>query len=112
VFALSGPCGGPLVWGLGAVYRPNPLDAKTIGKLVAKHRATALITTPTFCQAYLRSCEAADFASLRHVVVGAEKLQPALTEAFQEKFGLTLLEGYGCTEMGPVIAVNRHDVAH
>jgi acyl-[acyl-carrier-protein]-phospholipid O-acyltransferase/long-chain-fatty-acid--[acyl-carrier-protein] ligase len=110
-FGLTGTLWLPLVCGIGAVYHPNPLDAKTIGKLVAKHRATALITTPTFCQAYLRSCEAADFASLRHVVVGAEKLQPALTAAFQEKFGLTLLEGYGCTEMGPVIAVNRHDVA-
>jgi acyl-[acyl-carrier-protein]-phospholipid O-acyltransferase/long-chain-fatty-acid--[acyl-carrier-protein] ligase len=111
-FGLTGTLWLPLVCGIGAVYHPNPLDAKTIGKLVAKHRATGLITTPTFCQAYLRSCEAADFATLRHVVVGAEKLQPALTEAFQEKFGRTLLEGYGCTEMGPVIAVNRHDVAH
>jgi len=40
------------------------------------------------------------------LLVGAEKLRPALVDAFQEKFGITPLEGYGCTEMAPVVAVN------
>jgi acyl-[acyl-carrier-protein]-phospholipid O-acyltransferase/long-chain-fatty-acid--[acyl-carrier-protein] ligase len=38
--------------------------------------------------------------------VGAEKLRPALAKSFEEKFGVTPLEGYGCTEMGPVVSVN------
>ena len=40
------------------------------------------------------------------MLVGAEKLRESIAKAFHEKFGLELLEGYGCTEMSPVVAVN------
>ena len=46
----------PIVSGFGAVYHANPLDAKTIGEMVAKYKATILISTPTFYSAYLRKC--------------------------------------------------------
>jgi acyl-[acyl-carrier-protein]-phospholipid O-acyltransferase/long-chain-fatty-acid--[acyl-carrier-protein] ligase len=77
--------------------------------LVQKTKATILPAPPTFCQAYVRACTKDQFASLKHVLVGAEKLQPALASAFEEKFGLPLLEGYGATEMSPVISVNVPD---
>jgi acyl-[acyl-carrier-protein]-phospholipid O-acyltransferase/long-chain-fatty-acid--[acyl-carrier-protein] ligase len=109
-FGLTGTLWIPLILGVGAVYHPNPLDAKTIGPLVARHRATILMATPTFCQGYLRGVEASDFSTLRHVVVGAEKLREPLLTAFKAKFGLELYEGYGLTEMGPVVAVNIADV--
>jgi acyl-[acyl-carrier-protein]-phospholipid O-acyltransferase/long-chain-fatty-acid--[acyl-carrier-protein] ligase len=105
-FGFTGTLCMPLVLGMGAIYHPNPLDAKTIGKLAREHKATLLISTPTFCQAYHRICPAEDFASLRHVVVGAERLRPDFAAAFKEKFGIDMLEGYGCTEMGPVVSVN------
>ena len=108
-FGLTGCLWVPLLSGVGAVYHANPLDAKTIGKLVAEQKATILMSTPTFCQSYLRTCDAQQFATVRHALVGAERLSTALAAAFQEKFGVTLLEGYGCTEMGPVVAVNTAD---
>lgn len=111
-FGLTGTLWIPLISGIGAVYHANPLDAKTIGRMVASHRATILISTPTFCQAYIKACTAEAFASLRHAVVGAERLPQATAAAFKEKFGLDLLEGYGCTEMGPVVSVNVPNVAH
>jgi acyl-[acyl-carrier-protein]-phospholipid O-acyltransferase/long-chain-fatty-acid--[acyl-carrier-protein] ligase len=43
------------------------------------------------------------------VIVGAEKLQDAIAKSFEEAFGLPLLEGYGCTEMAPVVAVSIED---
>jgi acyl-[acyl-carrier-protein]-phospholipid O-acyltransferase/long-chain-fatty-acid--[acyl-carrier-protein] ligase len=110
-FGLTGTLWIPLIFGIGAAYHANPLDAKTIGQLVARHRATILMATPTFCQAYLRAVEAGDFATLRHVVVGAEKLREPVLAAFKAKFGLELYEGYGCTEMGPMVAVNVADLA-
>jgi len=55
---------------------------------------------------YLRKCTCEQLSSIRYLLVGAEKLQPSLTLAFEERFGVTPLEGYGCTEMGPVVSVN------
>jgi len=99
----------PLLGGCGAVYQPNPLDAKATGTMVQKHKGTFLLSTPTFCGNYLRKCSREEFASLRFVLVGAEKLREQAAREFQEKFGLGLLEGYGCTEMSPVVSVNTPD---
>jgi acyl-[acyl-carrier-protein]-phospholipid O-acyltransferase/long-chain-fatty-acid--[acyl-carrier-protein] ligase len=96
----------PLVVGFGAAYHPNPTDAKTIGELAAKYGATLLISTPTFCAAYVRKCPPEQFARLRLAIVGAERLREPIAAAFRDKFGVELLEGYGCTEMAPVVAVN------
>ena len=96
----------PLISGCGALYHPNPTEANKVGELVAKHKGTLLLSTPTFCAAYTRKCAQEQFSSLRFVLVGAEKLRESVAQAFIEKFGVELLEGYGCTEMSPVVAVN------
>jgi len=96
----------PPIHGIGAVFHPNPLDAKLIGELVAKYAITLAVATPTFLQAYMRRCSPEDFGSLLYMIVGAEKLTERLSVAFEELFGLRPLEGYGCTECAPVVAVN------
>jgi len=96
----------PMISGCGALYHPNPTEANKIGELVAKHKGTLLLSTPTFCSSYTRKCTKEEFASLRFVLVGAERLRESVANAFREKFGVELLEGYGCTEMSPVVAVN------
>ena len=42
-------------------------------------------------------------------MVGAEKLTDRVAAAFEENFGIRPLEGYGCTECSPVVAVNARD---
>ena len=101
----------PLVVGFGAAYHPNPTDAKTIGEMAAKYGATLLVSTPTFCSAYVRKCQPEQFATLRLAIVGAERLREPIAAAFRDKFGVDLIEGYGCTEMAPVVAVNVPDAA-
>jgi acyl-[acyl-carrier-protein]-phospholipid O-acyltransferase / long-chain-fatty-acid--[acyl-carrier-protein] ligase len=92
--------------GLGVVYHPTPLDAEAVGRLVREYEVTFLLSTPTFLQLYLRTCAPEEFGSLRVVIAGAEKLPDRLANAFEEKFGIRPLEGYGCTECAPVVAVN------
>ena len=109
-FGFTGTLWFPLLSGFGVAYHPNPLDAKTIGEMVSKYKATILISTPTFYTAYMKRCSPEEFATLRYAVAGAEKLREPLANAFKKKYGLDLLEGYGCTETAPVVAVNIPDI--
>src|SRR5262249_48708306 len=84
---------------------------KKIGERREKPLAPILITTPTFSASYLRRIPREQFATLRYAVTGAEKLREAVAREFKEKYGLDLLEGYGATEMSPVISVNVPDVS-
>jgi len=93
----------------GIVFHPSPLDVAAIGELVSRYRITFLVTTPTFLQLYLRRCTPEQFSALRVVLTGAEKLQARLVQAFEDRFGIGPIEGYGVTECAPVIAVNCPD---
>ncbi len=88
------------------VYHFNPLDGRQVGKLCKKHGGTVLLATPTFLRTYLRRCDKEDFESLDAVVVGAERLPPELSDAFEEKFGIRPVEGYGTTELSPLVSAN------
>jgi acyl-[acyl-carrier-protein]-phospholipid O-acyltransferase / long-chain-fatty-acid--[acyl-carrier-protein] ligase len=87
-------------------YHYSPLDVRQIGKLVEANKSTVVLATPTFLRSYLRRIEPEQFKSVQVVVVGAEKMPLALTDAFEEKFGVRPIEGYGATELSPVAAVN------
>jgi acyl-[acyl-carrier-protein]-phospholipid O-acyltransferase/long-chain-fatty-acid--[acyl-carrier-protein] ligase len=99
----------PAVLGVGVAYHPSPLDLTAVSELVRDYQVTFLLATPTFLQAYTRRCLPEDFGSLQFVVVGAEKLPEPLALAFEDRFGIRPLEGYGCTECSPVVAVNTRD---
>jgi acyl-[acyl-carrier-protein]-phospholipid O-acyltransferase/long-chain-fatty-acid--[acyl-carrier-protein] ligase len=88
------------------VYHFNPLDGRQVGKLCKKQGGTVLLATPTFLRTYLRRCEKEDFESLDTIIVGAERLPSELSDAFEERFGVRPVEGYGTTELSPLVAAN------
>ncbi len=96
----------PIVYSAEVVYIPNPLDAQTVGQAIRNNKLTALMATPGFLQAYMRRCDPEDFASLRLVISGAEKLRNDIADKFQEMTGLAVAEGYGCSELSPVVSIN------
>lgn len=110
-FGFTATLWAPLLHGATAVYHNRPTDAQTIGELARAEGVTLSLATPTFYQAWMRRIPAEAFASMRLAVVGAEKLQRAFAEAFAEKYGTELLEGYGCTELSPVVCVNMPDTS-
>jgi acyl-[acyl-carrier-protein]-phospholipid O-acyltransferase/long-chain-fatty-acid--[acyl-carrier-protein] ligase len=95
--------------GLGVVFHPNPLDAPAHADLIRKYKITMLASTPTFLQIYTKRASPGDLGSLRVALVGAEKLSDRVADAFQDRFGIRPLEGYGATECSPIIAVSVPD---
>jgi acyl-[acyl-carrier-protein]-phospholipid O-acyltransferase/long-chain-fatty-acid--[acyl-carrier-protein] ligase len=100
----------PVIWGFRVAYHPNPLDGAKIAEIVREERSTILLATPTFLLAYIRKASAEDFSTLRIVVTGAEKLKERVAASFEKKFGTRPLEGYGATELSPVVSLNIPDV--
>ncbi|MBN2308046.1 MAG: MFS transporter, partial [Candidatus Hydrogenedentes bacterium] len=99
----------PLINGMGAVFHPNPLEAKAIGQLAYKYHPRFLVAPPTFLQNFIRRCLPEELSSLDYIVTGAEKLPARIREAFEAKFGVSPLEGYGTTECAPIVSVNVPD---
>ena len=95
--------------GNAVAYHPSPLDVAGVGDLTLRYRLTVFVATPTFLQLYLRRCTPEQFGSLRVVLTGAEKLTDRLAQAFEDRFGIRPLEGYGTTECAPVVSVNCPD---
>jgi acyl-[acyl-carrier-protein]-phospholipid O-acyltransferase/long-chain-fatty-acid--[acyl-carrier-protein] ligase len=110
-FGLTVTCLLPLIEGIPVVCHPDPTDAVNIGKGVARFRATLMCGTSTFMRLYTRNRKLHPlmFQSLRLMVAGAERLDPAVRDAFEARFHVPVLEGYGCTETTPVATVNLPD---
>ncbi len=108
-FGFTGTLWLPALLGAGAVYHSNPVDGRGIGELVGEHRVTFLLATPTFLQIYMRACTPEQFGSVQFILAGAEKLPERLAAAFEDRFGLRPMEGYGTTETSPVVTINTRD---
>ncbi len=102
----------PLIESIPVACHPDPTDGFGIGKMAAKYEGTMLFATATFFRLYTRNRKLHPlmFKSLRMVVAGAEKLPNEIREAFKNKFGRNIYEGYGATETTPVASVNIPDV--
>ncbi|WP_280218162.1 AMP-binding protein [Nocardia neocaledoniensis] len=77
--------------------------------LLRRDELTVMCGVPTMWNAMLHAADAADstdFATLRVAVSGGATLPGEVARAFEEKFGCTILEGYGLTETTSLGAFN------
>lgn len=99
----------PLVEGVRLVTYPNPIETGKIAALIERYKVALLLSTPTFLRGYLRRAEPKQLEPLKLVVAGAEKLPDELAEAFEQRFGKQVEQGYGLTETAPVVSANLPD---
>lgn len=99
----------PMVEGVKVVTYPNPLETSKCAALIAEHGATLVLATPTFLRGYMKRAKPEQLRSVRLVVTGAEKLPDELAEAFRERFGIEVMQGYGLTETSPAASFNLPD---
>lgn len=105
-FGLTGGMLLPILNGIQTLLYPSPLHYRIVPALAYDANATILFGTDTFLSGYARMAHSYDFYSLRYIFAGAERVRDETRRIYAEKFGLRILDGYGATEAGPVIAVN------
>ncbi|MGA3125389.1 MAG: AMP-binding protein [Candidatus Korobacteraceae bacterium] len=86
------------------VVVPDRFVPRQILQLIEKHRVTCLIAVPGQYRVLTKDSTVIDATSLWLCIAGAERLPEHIAQQFQQRFGHPLLQGYGTTELSPVVA--------
>jgi acyl-[acyl-carrier-protein]-phospholipid O-acyltransferase/long-chain-fatty-acid--[acyl-carrier-protein] ligase len=108
-FGPGGVVLGVLPWSsvLGAVtHLWIPLLSGGCAVFSTDRKPTVIVATPRSYREWLANVSPEAFAGVDLFVCGGEPLDHALAEAWKERFGTELCEGYGCTELSGVVSVN------
>jgi len=97
----------PLLQGLASVIVER-FDPKLVSLAIAEHSATVFLGVPSMYGLLLRLEDKArdQWTSVRFCVSGGAAMPQALMAAFEERFGIPILEGDGPTECSPVTCAN------
>ncbi|MCB9666227.1 MAG: HAD-IB family phosphatase [Alphaproteobacteria bacterium] len=96
------------LWAGATTIWRDPFEAADVAGAIARHQATVLMGVPTFHTRLLQVATRAQLASLRLVTSGSAPLPAEVHRAFEARFGHAILERYGMTEVGIVLA-NPYD---
>lgn len=107
VFGMTTSLWTPLLVGGTLITHANPLDYKAVVKSVVNYQATCLFATPAFFHGYNLIARDGDFSGVRILVAGGDKLPQELYQTYVSRHHVQVLEGYGTTELSPVVSVNR-----
>ncbi|HEY5394123.1 MAG TPA: long-chain fatty acid--CoA ligase [Trebonia sp.] len=110
VFALSSVMNTCVLLG-GTMTLVPRFDPKAVLQLVQRDRVTVFMGVPTMYIALLQAIDAVDsgdydLASLRVAVSGGAPIPAEVIDAFESRFGVPILEGYGLSESSSTATFN------
>ena len=98
--------------GISVVCHNNPLESRKVIGLIEQHGVTIMLSTPTLMRSYYQRGNPDQFKTVRWLLLGSEKLDVKVAEEITAKLGLVPNEGYGCTELSPVVSGNVKGKVH
>lgn len=101
----------PLIVGATVVV-PERFVPRHILQTIQEHKVTALVAVPGQYRVLVKDPMDADLSSLRLCISGAERLPDQVALEFRQRFGKEILQGYGATELSPVVSVNPPNDNH
>jgi long-chain acyl-CoA synthetase len=95
----------------GSLVLMPRFDAKGAFELMSKHRVNLFAGVPTMYFGLLNYPESSqyDLSALKLCVSGGAAMPVEVMRAFDEKYGVNILEGYGLSETSPVASFNVLD---
>jgi long-chain acyl-CoA synthetase len=97
---------------VGATFTLVPrFDPETVFRVMTRDGVTMFSGVPTMYHALLhhQPSQAYDLSGLRWCMAGGAAMPVEVMRAFEEKFGVQILEGYGLSETSPVASFNMPD---
>jgi fatty-acyl-CoA synthase len=91
------------------------LMGEHLAKIIEEHRPTLACGVPTIWNGLLGLDPPPDLSSLRMITAGGAAVPRSLIEAYEERFGVSIVQGWGMTETSPMAALalpparNTHD---
>jgi long-chain acyl-CoA synthetase len=104
-YAITGTFLLPLLNGSKMVLVDRFQPAKVLG-LIQEHRISVFLAIPSMYRVLAGTEGSFDVSSVRFPISGGEPLPLAVAQAFEQRFGVPIFEGYGQTEAAPVVTLN------
>ncbi len=91
----------------GTIVLQQRFDLNESKRLISRHDITQLYGVPMMFGLMLESCTPNDLSSINYCFSAAAPLPIQTINAWQDKFGMPIYEGYGLTETSPFASYNH-----
>jgi fatty-acyl-CoA synthase len=87
---------------------PGPrMDPASLAALIAEEGVTVAAAVPTIWQGIAQLDPAPDLSGVERIVCGGSAVPEALIRAYDERFGVPIIQAWGMTETSPMASVSR-----
>src|SRR5579863_7985172 len=95
--------------GTDLIFPERYLQAEPLARIIAEQRPSLSLGVPTIWNDLLRYSQShdVDLSSLRLLTAGGAAVPRTLMEAYQDRFHIAMIQGWGMTETSPVCAFGR-----